>query len=158
MVIRRLGVAASAAAIVGLVAGSVGPALGSADGGARDHQRTIRVLEITTESHFVNTGPQQPSLGDVFVFASKLMHDGKQVGHDGGVCTITSVDNEEFQCQATAWFDAGQVTIQGLLPSAQQTFTLPLTGGSGAYQGAEGELHIHELSDTRSVLTFHLTD
>ena len=158
MVIRRLGVAASAAAIVGLAAGSVGPALGSAGGAARDHQRTIRVLEVTTEFHFVNTGPQGPSLGDVFVFSSKLMDDGKQVGHDGGVCTVTSFDNEELQCQATAWFDAGQITIQGLLPNAEQTFTLPVTGGSGAYQGAEGELHIHELSDTKSVLTFHLTD
>jgi Allene oxide cyclase barrel like domain len=159
MIIRRLGVAASAAAVVGLAAGSVGPALGSAGGAdARDHHRTIRVLEISTETQFVDTGDHGPSLGDEFVFASKLMKDGKQVGHDGGVCTVTSLDNQEVQCQATVWLDAGQITVQGLVPDQASTFTLPVTGGSGAYKGAEGELHVHEFSDTRSTLTFHLSD
>ncbi len=159
MMIKRLTVAASAVAVVGLAAGTVGPALGSAGSpAARDEHRTIRVLEVSTEQQFVDTGAQGPSLGDQYVFASELMRKGKQVGHDGGVCTITSVDNEEFQCQATVWFDAGQITVQGLVPNGSETFTLPVTGGSGAYKSAEGELHVHEFSDTRSILTFHLGD
>jgi hypothetical protein len=159
MIVKRLGVAASAAAVVGLAAGSVGPALGSAGGAvARDHHKSIRVVEISTEQQFVDTGPQGFSLGDEFVFSSKLMKDDKQVGHDGGVCTATSTKPQEFQCQATAWLDAGQITVQGLISGEQQKFTLPVTGGSGAYTGAEGELHINELSDTKSILTFHLSD
>ena len=33
-----------------------------------------------------------------------------------------------------------------------------VTGGSGGYQGAEGEVDVSFRSQTRAVLTFHLED
>ena len=82
------------------------------------------------------------------------MRHGHRVGHTGVVCTITSVDHEESQCVGTAWFRGGQITIQGLLWGEPETFVFPVTGGSGAFEGAEGVLHVRELSDTKGTAHF----
>lgn len=37
-----------------------------------------------------------------------------------------------------------------------KVFALPITGGSGAFDGVEGTLVVRELSDTKERLTFHL--
>jgi hypothetical protein len=137
---------------------SGGPAVSSGGDDGNDRHRTIRVVSVNTEEAFVDVGEANFSLGDEFVFTSKLMRHGKQVGHTGVVCTITSVTNEESQCVGTAQFRAGQITIQGLMAGEPTSFKFPITGGSGAYQGAEGELQVRELSDTRELLTFHLTN
>ncbi len=85
------------------------------------------------------------------------MH-GKKVGHTGVVCTITSTAREESQCVGTASLRRGQITIQGLLAGEPEVFEFPITGGTGAYEGAEGTLVVRELSDTKELLTFFLSD
>jgi hypothetical protein len=37
-------------------------------------------------------------------------------------------------------------------------YAVAITGGSGKYQGAEGEVRVQPVSGTRGVLTFHLKD
>jgi hypothetical protein len=34
----------------------------------------------------------------------------------------------------------------------------PITGGSGKYEGADGEIHVSQVSATKEILTFHLSD
>ncbi len=117
------------------------------------------MISINTEEDFVDVGAEGISLGDQYIFTSKLMKHGKQVGHAGVVCTTTSAENQgESQCVGTARFDGrGQVTIQGSLAGEPRTFGFPITGGTGAYEGAEGMLRVRELSN-RERLTFHLSD
>jgi hypothetical protein len=152
---KRLAVLGVAVALVAMAVGVVSPALGAA--GDDDKQRTIRVVSIITEQDFLDLGAEGPSLGDQFVFTSKELKDGEEVGHTGVACTLTSVEREEFQCVATTWFRGGQITIQGLIDGAT-TFTVPITGGSGKYQGAEGEVHVRQVSDTKEIVTYRLTD
>ena len=59
---------------------------------------------------------------------------------------------------ATAWFRNGQITAQALINFSQDPPAIPITGGSGKYEGAEGELHVRPISQTKEVLTFHLED
>ena len=158
MLVKRLGATGLAVAIAALSVGSVAPATGH--GGGHDHGshgHTVRVLSTNTEESFVDVGEPDLSLGDSFVFTSTLTQHGKEVGHTGVVCTITSVDREESQCVGTARLRGGQITIQGLLAGEPEVFEFPITGGSGVYEGAEGTLVVKELSDTEELLTFHLS-
>lgn len=156
--VKRLGMLGVVVAIVALGVGLVGPASGAGGDDRNGHHRTITVLSINTEEEFIDVGTPDFSLGDAFIFSSKLMKDGRQVGHTGVVCTITSVATEESQCVGTAWFGKGQITIQGLLAGEPETFSFPITGGSGAFNGAEGVLVVRELSETKELLTFRLSD
>ena len=156
--LKRLGTLGVIVAVVALGVGLVGPAAGSGGDGRNGHHRTIKVLSINTEEDLVDVGMPDFSLGDEFVFASKLMRGGKQVGHTGVVCTITSVAREESQCVGTAWFRKGQITIQGLVTEEPEVFALPITGGSGAFKGAEGQLVVRQVSDTEELLIFRLND
>ena len=149
---KRLAVVCAVLGLVGLVLGMVVPA-GAQDGGGR----TIRVVERITEARFQDLAPQGPSLGDQFVQSGNLWRQGNRVGRDGVVCTVTSRRREELQCEATVRFHNGQIAVQGLI-SNQSQFDLPVTGGSGAYTGAEGIVHVNSVSNNKEILTFHLED
>ena len=153
----RLAATGAVLGVVGLAAGSVGPATGQGGGGHDHDGHTLRVISTNTEEAFVDVGEPDFSLGDEFVFTSELTRHGKTVGHTGVVCTVTSVDREESQCVGTAWFDhKGQITIQGLVAGEPERFSFPITGGTGVFEGADGTLVVTELSDTEEMLTFHL--
>jgi hypothetical protein len=154
---KRLGALSVAIAVVALAVGVVSPAAGSWGDAAKD--RTIRVVAIITELNLVDVDPQGPSLGDEIVFSNKLLKGGNQVGHEGAVCTTVSLERQEAQCIATFWFRDGQITAQGLVSlGSKAPYALAITGGSGKYEGAEGELHVRPVSETQGILTLHLED
>jgi hypothetical protein len=113
------------------------------------------VFATTTEEAFIDVGKKGFSLGDSFVFSAKLTRQGKKVGHAGVVCTFTSVRREESQCAGTVKLPGGQISVQGLVPG-ERVFTIPITGGTGAFEAAGGELVVRQLSPTRERLTFHV--
>jgi hypothetical protein len=154
---KRLGMLGAAIALTALAVGVVSPALGSS-GDDDDGRQVIRVVSITTEEEFLDFGAEDFSLGDEFVFSAELRKGGKEVGTFGAVCTITSLERQQAQCVATASFTDGQITVQGLLTGEPETFVLPVTGGSGEFKGADGEVHVRQVSDTREILTFRLED
>jgi hypothetical protein len=154
--LKRLGVLSAAIALVALAVGVVGPALGAS--GDDDEHRTIRVTSVTTEEAFLDLGDEGESIGDQFVASSKYLRGGKQVGHDAVVCTVTSLERGEAQCVATAWFPGGQITGQALLSFAEEPRAVPITGGSGQFTGAEGEVHPRPVSETKEILIFRLED
>jgi hypothetical protein len=151
---RRLGVLGVAIALVALAVGVVSPAFGAS--GDDDNVRTFRVTAVITDETFVDVGDKGESVGDQFIFSDKLLKDGKQVGHDAVVCTIVSLKPGEAQCVGTFWFSGGQITAQVLVSFAEGPPAVPITGGSGKYRGAEGEINIRDVSETKSILTFKL--
>jgi hypothetical protein len=95
------------------------------------------------------------------VFTTQLLKGDTEVGHQGGVCTVTSVARNEAQCVATYSLRGGQITGQALIVLGDPgPYAVAITGGSGKYQGVEGEVQVDPASMTqpRGVLTFHLTD
>ena len=151
---KRLGVAGTAIALVALAVGAVSPAWGSSSD--KDKQTTFTVEALTTEQSFEGT-----ALGDQIVFTTQLLKGDTEVGHQGGVCTVTSVERGEAQCIATYVFRGGQITGQALIRLGDPApYAVAITGGSGKYEGVEGEVRVDPASETqpRGVLTFHLKD
>jgi hypothetical protein len=151
---KRLGVAGTAIALVALAVGAISPAWGSSRD--KDKQTTFTVEALTTEQHFEGT-----ALGDQIVFTTQLLKGDTEVGHQGGVCTVTSVERGEAQCVATYVFRGGQITGQALIRLGDPApYAVAITGGSGKYKGVEGEVRVDPATATqpRGVLTFHLTD
>ncbi len=152
---KRLAVLGAVLAVMALAISMMLPA-GAQDND--DERRTIRVASVTTEQEFVDVGARDFSLGDEFVFSSNLFRQGERVGRTGVVCTVTSVRREEAECVATARFGNGQITAQGLVRGDPERLVLPITGGSGAYLGAEGAAHSRQVTERREIITFRLED
>jgi hypothetical protein len=167
---KRLGISAAVIAVMALVVGAVSPALGSSRQGSAspsssqaDKRQTIRVLAVFTEFAEIDVGAPGFSLGDEVVFSGNLTRrDGTRVGRYGVVCTFVSTANEdrvEAQCPTTAILPGGQITTQATIVNRSLNVTLPITGGSGQFQGAGGQLVQRDVStptQPQVELTFHL--
>jgi hypothetical protein len=168
---KRLGLLGAVIAVMALVVGAVSPALGSSSQGtastASSHvdKQTIRVVAVFTEFDAgIDVGAPGFSLGDEVVFSGNLLQAGKQMGRVGVVCTFVSTanaDRVEAQCPATAILPGGQITVQGVIVNRALNWTLPITGGSGRYDRARGEVVSRDIStptQPQVELTFHLED
>jgi hypothetical protein len=147
---KRLGVLGAAIALVALAVGLVRPAWGSSGDDAK--RATFRLLAETTELDFEGT-----SLGDQIVFTNRLLKDGTEVGHEGAVCTVTSVERQEAQCIATFSLRGGQITAQALVRLGDLSpYLVAVTGGSGRYKGVEGEIEVRPVDDRSGIHIFRL--
>jgi hypothetical protein len=169
---KRLGILGTVIAVVALVVGAVTPALGSSSRGSAptsssggDGQQTIRVLAVFTEFDAnIDVGAPGFSLGDEVAFSGNLLRHGEQIGRVGVVCTFVSTQNAdrvEAQCPGTAILPGGQITVQGVIVNRSLNFTLPITGGSGRYDRAQGQLVSRDVStptQPQVELTFQLGD
>jgi hypothetical protein len=166
---KRLGILGAVIAVVALVVGAVSPALGSSShssaptSSGNGDQQTIRVLAVFTEfDPNIDLGAPGFSLGDEVVFSGNLLRHGQQVGRVGVVCTFVSTQNAdrvEAQCPGTATLPGGQIAVQGVIVNRSLNFTLPITGGSGRYDQAQGQLVARDVStptQPQVELTFHL--
>jgi len=163
---KRLGIVGAVIAVVALVVAAVSPALGSSGStasGHADRQQTLRVLAVFTEfDPNIDLGAAGFSLGDEVVFSGNLLRNGQQVGRVGVVCSFVSVANAarvEAQCPTTSILPGGQITTQGTIVNRSLNFTLPVTGGSGQFQGAGGQVVSRDVStptQPQVELTFHL--
>ena len=152
---KRLGALGAVIAVVALAVGIALPAAGSTGHAAQD--QTIRVTAVTTEQKLLDLGGPGFALGNEIVFSQKLLQGANQVGHDGSVCTEVSVARQEAQCIATYSFPGGQITAQALVIfGSTAPYDGSITGGTGKYEGAKGELHVQTVSPTEGILTFHL--
>jgi len=84
--------------------------------------------------------PAPDSVGDQDVFNAKFFVRNKQVGRDGRVCTLVELPSI-YHCNATNWFNKGQLTVQFIGDfSSTEPGHFAITGGTGAYRGARGEV------------------
>ena len=87
--------------------------------------------------------PAGPSVGDSHSGNFKLFNHGKKVGHFDYVCVTTSVDPGREECHATANFTGrGKISLDGTTASGADDFTVPITGGTGKFNGAKGNAHL----------------
>jgi len=166
---KRLGLLGAVIAVMALVVGAVSPALGSSSQGAASTSsghadgQTFRVTAVFTEfDPNIDVGAPGFSLGDEVVFSGNLLRNGEQVGRIGVVCTFVSTANAarvEAQCPTTSILPGGQITTQGTIVNRSLNFTLPITGGSGQFQGAGGQVVSRDVStptQPQVELTFQL--
>lgn len=150
----RKAVVGTAAVIVGMLSVfSVGTAEATTGTEKLEIQaRTIESVDIDVD------GNGKLSPGDQSVFADTLSQDGKQIGTSGGVCTVTRVGSKKdftFHCMVTFDLPKGQITSQGLIDAEQKEFKEAITGGTGAYKNAGGEVLV-KLVSKGADLTFFI--
>jgi Allene oxide cyclase barrel like domain len=148
---RRLRSAAAAVAATALIVPSVALAT---RGGGHGHGKTFTLNAVQTADQFLDLGGTGLTSGDQSIFATAVSRDGHPEGVAGGSCTITTVDSSTTftaSCQATARLRGGMITTQALVTfgeGLQPPFTLAITGGTGQYRGAAGEVEVRQISDT----------
>jgi hypothetical protein len=167
---RKFVIATAAAVAMGLAFGGATLASGNGGDGSNNgsSHRTFKIYAPTAANRFVflPVTANKFGLGDRFVFSDDLFASkgGKSLGHDGGECTTVRIDGAEsvVQCTITFSLPDGQITTQELhnLTNGNLTGTQPgaITGGTGKYRGAAGEVAVEFLSNTEAYITFFLDD
>jgi hypothetical protein len=162
-------------AVSALLVASTGVALGAAspsdENGSdeRDsHAGRVEVLHVARTTgddvildldHSANAShPAPDSVGDEDVFTADFYIGDTKVGFDGGVCKLVR-QPAFYHCIATNSFAKGDLTVQFL---ADFTQTAPghfaITGGTGAYRGASGEVtYVDHPDPQRDDVTFRFT-
>jgi hypothetical protein len=140
----------------------------SGSGASRSAEREPLVFEVVAKEvaeTYVDLGDPDFSQADQFVFTNDLLRGKERVGSDGGVCTVTRLTAEgasTVYCSGSNALPGGQITVSGLIDYApdeefkQEPYSLAITGGTGKYRTARGEVRIKELSTTEFRITFRI--
>lgn len=118
--------------------------------GSSKHNGKVHVLKIHSPGtndkvihadHSATAAKPAPdSVGDQIAFNGRFFAGGKRVAREGGVCTLVELPSI-YQCNATNWFKKGQLTVQFIgYFSSSDPGHFAITGGTGAYRGASGEV------------------
>ncbi|MER3555399.1 MAG: Allene oxide cyclase [Meiothermus sp.] len=104
---------------------------------------TLRVVEHADTDAVTDTGAKGDSVGDVLTFANKVFDAGnrKQIGTDNGHCLRTVV-GQAWECFWTLTLGNGSLTVEGPFYDTKDS-VLAVTGGTGTYLGAKGEMRLH---------------
>jgi hypothetical protein len=147
-----------AAAVAALTLTSLSP--------ASAHKATSHRFTLTTKTldeALVDVGKPGLSLGDANVLTEDVHRDGDRIGTADINCTIVRVDpvTHSFaaQCLNTTAIPGGQITTHGYVTSDEiekVPFQQAITGGTGAYEGARGQLTVDEAGDGPAHLMFEL--
>ena len=154
---RKLGFYVFVPVIVALGVLVFGSAVAAAD--AKGKKKTLRLVGNDFQTEFLDLGAPDFSRGDEFVISDVLLRRGREVGVSGAVCTVTEAvppyDVLTLHCVGTLSLRGGQITTQGLVelqgPDDPGPFTLAITGGTGRYRGAAGELRLRNPTPTTAV-------
>jgi hypothetical protein len=91
--------------------------------------------------------PSPDALGNVLAFHNPVFDAANktQVGVDNGQCTRTIADpkNGVWECFWTVILSAGQITVEGPFDDNGTDTILAITGGTGAYNAAHGQMTLH---------------
>lgn len=165
---RSFGIAIALA--LALVVSSLGLAA-RGDNGKGDDRRDTETIRLTASAFAdkeFDVDPSDLSLGDYFVATEDLFRRAEKVGAAHAACTITRLEpatgtpeTGAVQCVVSLVLPEGQITAQGarmfsLDAQEPPNFVLAITGGTGAYIGARGSVHIVDLNETDSRLTLEL--
>lgn len=107
----------------------------------------------------VDVAPVGPSLGDEQV-VNGLLRDrsGKKVGRFGFICSLVGVHGKNTLEHCAGWgaLKQGQITVAGMSAGQDTRHVWAITGGTGAYRQARGQIKIHDLTPTNSHITLQL--
>jgi hypothetical protein len=132
-----------------------------------DDVRTLRLTATSLQEAEIDLGASGFSIGDRFVESQNLFRDDERVGVGGIDCVLVvfrpgpdpagEPEAATAQCVATASLPQGQITVQGLIDFTDPgPFTLAITGGTGAYRTAHGEVEVTEESPEFERIRFKL--
>lgn len=135
-----------------LAAGTVAAAI--AAGPASAEPRELKMTEHATTDAVTDTGASGDSAGDILTFANEVFDadDKAKIGSDQGICFRTVV-GKAWECFWTLNLDDGQITVEGPFNDTGDS-VLAVTGGTGAYAGAQGEMALSAIGTDGKAYTF----
>ncbi len=101
------------------------------------------VERATTDAVSVHAGGGADQAGDILTFSNNLFDasDTTKMGTDQGYC-VRMVAGKSWECHFTVLVSGGQLSVDGPFLDAGDT-AMAVTGGTGNYQGARGEMLLH---------------
>jgi allene oxide cyclase len=114
----------------------------------------IKVIEHATTDAVTDTGAKGDSAGDILTFANEVFDadDKNKVGTDQGHC-IRTVPGKTWECFWTITLDKGQITVEGPFNDTGDS-VFAITGGTGDFAGAKGELALSPYGTKGDAYTF----
>ncbi|WP_458319905.1 allene oxide cyclase family protein [Mycolicibacterium brisbanense] len=147
-IIRRPGRLCAAATVVLGGLALAGSPVASAEPGM------LTVIEHATTDTVIDTGAKGDTSGDLLTFSNEVFDaaDSQPAGRSTGVCTRTVVGSE-WDCGWTLSLPDGQIMVQGpFFDSANSV--LAITGGTGRYLDARGEMDLTHITPDGSKYQF----
>lgn len=105
----------------------------------------------------IDAAPEGDSVGDYLSFSGDIFaaDNTTKLGTDSGFC-MRVVKGARYECTWTVALADGQIMIAGPFLDAGDS-TLAITGGTGVYKAARGEMLLHARDTTGSQYDFKLT-
>ena len=134
------------------------------------HTFVMRVTEVQTS--FDDDFAGMPEEGDTFEWTSNLRQNGERVGRDVGACEFRRLIGDDDNPSAAVlrcvvryrFFDTGTIRAAGKvrvdwddIEDSDFVVRLPVRGGSGEFDDAEGTVTNRQISDEKARLIFRLT-
>ena len=115
---------------------------------------SIAVVERAATDAVTDTGAPGDTAGDLLTFANPVFDaaNAKQIGTDQGYCVRTEV-GKSWECFWTITLADGQITVEGPFLDKGDS-VLAITGGTGKYAGARGQMKLHARNDKGSEYDF----
>jgi hypothetical protein len=132
----------------------VAAAYGLFAGGPASAAQELKMVEHATTDATTDTGTTGDSAGDILTFANEVFNaeDKVKIGTDQGVCFRT-VPGKAYECFWTVNLKKGQITVEGpFLDSGDSV--LAITGGTGEYAGAQGEMALSAIGSEGKAYNF----
>ena len=105
----------------------------------------------TLQPTFVDTGTPGPSAGDLAVIHDGVLLNGAPAGSYNQVCTLAALGaspfTSEFECIGSITLKDGTITMAGPFVPAKAEQSAAITGGTGEYRTARGEVVIRAEAD-----------
>ena len=114
----------------------------------------MKFVEHADTDAVTDTGAAGDSAGDVLTFANEVFDadDKNKVGTDQGVCFRTVV-GKAWECFWTIALEKGQITVEGPFYDTGDS-VLSITGGTGEYTGAQGEMALSPIGTDGKAYNF----
>jgi allene oxide cyclase len=103
----------------------------------------IHVVERALTDATLDLGAKGDSVGDILTWANPVFDAANkvQVGTDQGFC-IRVLVGKSWECIWTTTLKDGQITVEGPFKDEGDSL-FAVTGGTGKYAGAKGQLKLH---------------
>ena len=132
--------------LIAAVLAGAGSLLVAVPAAAGDDPLRLTTIAVPDRNTDLDLGDPGPSAGDTQVFLDDVQRDGETVGTNAGSCMLAVFTETRLAgtCTATLMLPEGTITTQGATdedPSVGPTgFVWAVTGGTGRYAGAGGEV------------------
>jgi hypothetical protein len=133
-------IAAATAALAMSAMVAAGPALAKR---ASTAGKTVHVIEHANTDFEAPGAGGKDVKGNILTFNNPVFDTAnkKQLGHDEGFCTRLQPKLGIWECLWTTFLKGGQITVQGPFYDTRNS-VLSITGGTGAYEGARGQMQL----------------